>query len=230
MNDYYPFQTQLECSTSCMRPLTDALYREKSNSLLSSAIHNTTKWGNVACWHFIVINNRRICLLQVNWPHEYSVLINLPHMHGKNHLIDFATDVWLPIDRFSLHHLDLFNTYVLFSKWSQVSGHRKQWTFSTWHSEVVLPQFRNLCLCFQFIKSHSEVVCIGYASQSSSSSAVGCWGAGRGGITSDILAKALPELPGGSVESAPPGTLPEMPDSGMSLAGWSNTRILEWSD
>lgn len=55
------------------------------------------------------------------------------------------------------------------------------------------------------------MVCNGYASQSSSSSAVGCWGAGRGGITSDILAKALPELPGGSVESPPPGTLPEMP-------------------
>lgn len=51
----------------------------------------------------------------------------------------------------------------------------------------------------------------GYASQSSSSSAAGCCGAGRGGITSDILANAPPELAGASVESAPPGTLPEIP-------------------
>lgn len=53
---------------------------------------------------------------------------------------------------------------------------------------------------------------MGYASQSSSSSAAGWWGAGRGGITSDILANAPPEPPGVSVESPPPpGTLPEMP-------------------
>ncbi len=50
-----------------------------------------------------------------------------------------------------------------------------------------------------------------YASQSSSSSAVGCCGAGRGGITSDILANAPPELAGASDESPPAGPLPEIP-------------------
>ncbi len=98
------------------------------------------------------------------------------------------------------HHL----TLVLIH-WPSGYKTRDQTSHSTLHSCPWRDIISRPCLWA------SQLWVYGYASQSSSSSAVGCCGAGRGGITSDILANAPPELAGASDESPPAGPLPEIP-------------------
>ncbi len=90
------------------------------------------------------------------------------------------------------HHL----TLVLIH-WPSGYKTRDQTSHSTLHSCPWRDIISRPCLWA------SQLWVYGYASQSSSSSAVGCCGAGRGGITSDILANAPPELAGASDESPP---------------------------
>lgn len=100
---------------------------------------------------------------------------------------------------------------LLFIRWPWGYKTSDKMSHLTRHGSPWRDNISRLSEDFNSWVSHSTLGHHGYASQSSSSSAAVCCGAGRGGITSDILANAPPELAGASDESPAPGTLPEIP-------------------